>query len=186
MEVVSAAKGFKPEQVGQRLANIWSVDGLSLQLVAAVHDPQGHDNHCAMTLQPITKHGMTADGFVYQLGYIKNWLTRNATSPLTGLDLEHRHILRMTSEKEIIDHFLSSCRDQRGAQRVGQEEQAKAYCQTGELAHKLDQLRQLDAYVATCSTEVAGWQRHVDKMQVIAEELRLKLQQKSHTPHLSS
>ena len=47
MEVVSAATGFKPEQVAKRLANIWSVDGLSLQLVAVVHDPQRQDNHQA-------------------------------------------------------------------------------------------------------------------------------------------
>ena len=36
MEVVPAALGFKPEQVAERMAGIWSVDGLTLQLVDAL------------------------------------------------------------------------------------------------------------------------------------------------------
>jgi len=148
------------------------------ELVEAVHDPQRDTNHCAMTWQRMPKPGMTADGFVYQMGYIMNWLTDHGISPLTGLELEHCNILRMSSVKDIIGHFLSACRDQRGAQRECQEERAKAWCQTEEPLHSLmDHLRELYAYVETCEAEIEGWQRHVDKMQFMAGELRLNLQQ---------
>ena len=68
----SAAEGFNPEHIAQSSASFWVVHGLTLELDKAC---RSEDKPCCpMTHARITNVGMTADGFVYQLGYIETWL----------------------------------------------------------------------------------------------------------------
>ena len=69
MEVVLAAEGFMPEHVANALGHTWNIDGLTLQLVDA-QNYNRDDNVCPITCCQITKAGMTADGFAYQMGSI--------------------------------------------------------------------------------------------------------------------
>ena len=120
MEVVPAAEGFTPESIGKALAQSWNVNGLTLQLIQVVDD-RGLGTECPITHEPMTNLGMTADGFVYQMGWIMTWLGDNGRSPLTNLELAHRRILRLGSVQEILNHFFVACRTKRSMARAGQE-----------------------------------------------------------------
>ena len=178
MEVVPAVVGFKPEDVAKKAAAFWSVNGLSLQLVDAVaHEDE---NACPFSLGVITNVGMTADGQVYQLGYIKTWLSDHDTSPLTNLQLAHRRILRLSTVRDIMLYFLSECQEKRQSQWAWQEQKAQAYCQADDTGDELiDKLKELDAYVTTCKKGLSEWQKHVDAMEVAADALRAKLRERS-------
>ena len=88
----TAADGFAPHQVGKALASFWMLNGLTMKaerkdIKTAI---------CPFTIDTITNPGMTADGFVYQLGFIMDWLGRpdsRGRSPMMNKDLDHTRIL---------------------------------------------------------------------------------------------
>ena len=94
-----------------------------------VRTDMGRENDCPMTLECITNPGLTADGFVYQMGYIMNWLRDNTTSPLTNLNLTHRRILRIASMKDIFQAFLLECKDHRKTDYTHAEDDTRARCE---------------------------------------------------------
>ena len=59
--------------------------------------------------QAASPQAAAQDGMTYQMGSIMDWLRENDTSPLTGLRLLHRPILRLSSLKTIFEGFLSAC-----------------------------------------------------------------------------
>ena len=79
--VVNAADGFAPQQVGKALASLWAINGLTMKLESL------HSSSliCPFTLDKISNAGMTADGHVYQMGFIMDWLRSNSSSPMTNL-----------------------------------------------------------------------------------------------------
>ena len=98
------------------------------------------------------------DGFTYQMGSIMDWLRVNDTSPLTGLRLLHRRILRLSSLKTIFEGFLSACWSQREAGRSQRQAEARAACiLEGQDDQLIDELRRLDSYIKEGRVEVEKW-----------------------------
>ena len=174
MEVVPAAEGFTPESIGKALAQSWHVNGLNLQLIQVVEE-------CPITHEAMTNRGMTADGFVYQMGWIMTWLGDNGRSPLTNLELAHRRILRLGSVQEILNHFFVACRTKRSMARAGQEAAARHMLekQVRDDTRLLGELRELEAYIQECASEIEEWRRHVLLMRGMADQIWADLRDRS-------
>ena len=92
------------------------------------------------------------------MGSIMDWLRVNDTSPLTGLRLLHRRILRLSSLKTILEGFLSACWSQREAGRSQRQAEARAACiLEGQDDQLIGELRQLDSYIKEGRVEVEKW-----------------------------
>ena len=100
--VVNAADGFVPQDVGKALASLWALNGLTMKLERL----ESSDLICPFTLDKINNAGMTADGHLYQLGFIMDWLRSNSSSPLTNLALSHNNILRVSDLFTCVAHVL--------------------------------------------------------------------------------
>merc|ERR1711971_1264396 len=104
----------------------------------------------------------------------------NNTSPLTNLDLAHRQILRLSTVRDIMLHFLAKCQEKQRTQWAWQEDQARAHCQAEDTDNQLfDRLKELDSYVTDCRMGLRQWQQHVDAMETAADTLRARLQKRS-------
>ena len=116
--VVNVSDYFDAARIGVGLGSLYDVDSLTWRLHPAL-DEQGHQPLCPITMQPMTRNAaLIQDGGVYQFGAIREWLGRADTSPLTGLQLPHSRILKLSSMVDVAECFLSTCRERRATSRV--------------------------------------------------------------------
>ncbi len=59
------------------------------QLAAPTYQPPT----CPITMQPFIDPVITVDGHTYERAAIETWLIDHDTSPLTGLQLPHKHLI---------------------------------------------------------------------------------------------
>ena len=69
---------------------------------------------CPISKMPMSDPVMCADGFSYERSEIKKWMTKNNTSPITGMILKHfylapNHALRNTIRELIVKDDESLC-----------------------------------------------------------------------------
>jgi hypothetical protein len=75
--VVRVDEHFSSEHLGNALARLWAVHGLTLDLIDVMdmHDGiSGDVCICTFTTERPTNPGMTEDGQVYSMGNITQWL----------------------------------------------------------------------------------------------------------------
>ena len=127
--VVNVPDYFDAARVGVGLGSLYDVDSLTWRLRPAL-DEQGHRPLCPITMQSMTRNAaLIQDGGVYQFGAIREWLGRADTSPLTGLQIPHSRILKLSSMVDVVECFLSTCRERRATsnvRRVGEFEQLRS------------------------------------------------------------
>ena len=128
--VVNVSDYFDAARIGVGLGSLYDVDSLTWRLRPAL-DEQGHRPLCPITMQPMTRNAaLIQDGGVYQFGAIREWLGRADTSPLTGLQLPHLRILKLSSLVDVAESFLSTCRERQAmsrARRVGEYEELRRF-----------------------------------------------------------
>ena len=108
---------FDPADVGKALAKNWAINSLSFELVPALDD-EGNYAECPLTLTTLKNPAMTKDGCVYQMGAILEWIHEHKlTSPLTGLPLPHSKVMRLKSMIDVVQSFVTACKDRSWAAR---------------------------------------------------------------------
>ena len=82
-EVVRVDEFFLSERIGNALARLWTVNGLTFEL-AEVTDVRsattGDACICTFTTERPGNPGMTVDGHIYSMGHITQWLDKKDTS----------------------------------------------------------------------------------------------------------
>ena len=170
--VIRADEHFVAEEIGNALAQLHHVDGLTLCLSTAL-DEEGNVATCPITMAPISQNAaMIPDGTIYQMGYIQKWLEENDRSPLTNLGLTHCKILRLSSLKGILTAFFRTCRDRR-SQMWAQRTRTTKLTDRTSYDQLQGTLQELDAYIGEARTELTKWQQHIADLEDIAAELRM-------------
>lgn len=95
---------FLPGQVGDALAQLWTVDGTQL---APAFDVYGSEPCCPITLESIADPVLLSDGAVYEREKALGWMQTHENAPHTNVLFDHKTALRLEPLHEIIDHLLS-------------------------------------------------------------------------------
>ena len=114
------------------------------------------------------------------MGYIREWLSTQNTSPSTGLPLNHRRVLRVSSLTGLVAAFLQECRDRR---EQTLKQRVRAARRTDRTSHdNLQQtLRELEAFADNARSELLTWERHLGDLQDVIVDLRVDAARCSRT-----
>jgi ankyrin repeat protein len=160
---------FVPERLGNALAKLWTVNGLTLELADLQYS-------CAFTTERPANPGMTEDGHVYSVGNITRWLNDKDTSPNTNARLAHKRITRLLPFKDLIDQFFKQCTIKRDAARKQIETNLFRACGGPCRYHQMrSELEKIEAYVATCTDELAAWNRHLDIINGVKDAFKKRM-----------
>ena len=174
--VLRADESVSSERLGTTLARLWTINGLSLELVDVVDVCGGiRDSDlciCSFTTERPANPGMTDDGHVYSIGYITEWLNKNDTSPNTNLILKNNCVIRLLSLKDVIKHFLFKRHGHRGAARAQSEISSRRVVEgAAQYSQMQAELEKLSSYIANDELEIAGWISHLATMRSIRQRL---------------